>query len=189
MKQGVKRLFSMALALVTIVASFVIFFNGIKPAYSSLVLEQGRLATLEGIAEDRRVAVTKVQELIKDYSGDNATELKSSISLALPLGVDMASALVQLVGLMDLSSIKLNSISPKVESAPAVKPGQVVQPVGVVLYDIGAEGSYDNLKIFLEKLESNTMLFEIRNMRLAPIREGSQTLKINFVVASYYQSE
>ncbi|MBS3903266.1 MAG: hypothetical protein KGZ30_02710 [Anaplasmataceae bacterium] len=189
MKQGVKRLLSMALALVAIVGSFVVFFNGIQPEYENLAREQGQLASLERLAQDRQTAVLKVEELIGEYSGENAEKLKASISSALPRGVDMASALVQIVGIMRLSNVTVDSISPKVETVPATNPTQIVKPVGMVTYEISAQGNYGSLKDFFSKLETNTMLFDVRSMGLRPVRTGSDVLRINLTVVSYYQSQ
>jgi len=187
MKQGVKRLLSMALALVAIVASFVIFFNGIQPQYAALVEGQSKLASLERLAEDRQTAVTKVQDLISDYSGDNASQLKSSISLALPLGVDMSSALVQLVGLVNLSGLQLQTLSPEVKPAQVADRGQVIRPVGTVAYGLSVQGSYVNFKNFLEKLETNVMIFNVESISIKPVRQGVDLLNINMVISSYYQ--
>jgi len=188
MKQGVKRLLSMALALVAIVGSFVIFFNGIQPEYASLVEAQGQLASLDRIAEERQNAVLKVQDLISDYSGDNASQLRSSISLALPLGVDMSSALVQLVGIVNLSGLDLTSIAPEVKpSVAANRPGQVVRPIGQVSYSLGLQGSYQEVKEFFDTLESNIMLFNVESMSLQPVRPGVDLLNVSLVLSSYYQ--
>jgi len=189
MKQGTKRLLSMALALVFIMGSFIVFFELTQPAYQEL---QEIAGTRDGKAKflnEQEPAVKKVQELIANYTGENASDVRNALSETLPLGPNLSSALVQLDGLVRLSGLTLQGITPDSNRngvIPANRP--LVKPVGYMVFKVSFSGSYVQIKNFFSRLENNILLLDVRSLSVQPgAKAGLDFFTGTVEVVSYYQ--
>ena len=64
----------------------------------------------------------------------------------------------------------------------------LTRPLGKLGLQVSFGGSYDNLKSFLEKLESNVRIFDITSVSIAPSGKLNQDLyKVDLKVVTYYQ--
>jgi len=186
MRQGTKRLLSMAISLVAIVLAFVTYIEGIRPAYGDLQEVRGKLSFRQEFEKNQRDAVSKVQSLIADYSGETSI-LQKDISAALPLGPDLSSALVQIVGLIDLSELKIVTIKPTLSPPPIERNTGLVRPLGRITFDLAVNGTFPQIKNFLRKLEVNNMIFDVQNISLKAVKPGTDNLNISLKVVSYFQ--
>lgn len=189
MKQGTKRLLSMAGALALIVFAFVIYFELTQPAYQELLKIQGRRQGKVKFLAEQRPAVNKVQELIANYTGSSALDLRQALSESLPLGSNPSGPLVQLEGLVRASGLGLQSLSPQPNrTSPKAPPNSLVKPVGTLSFRVSFIGSYEQIKDFIEKLEGNVLFFEVRSLNIQPAgKSGLNNFLVTAEVVSYYQ--
>lgn len=189
MKQGTKRLLSMAVALMFIVGSFVVYFELTQPAYEELQRIQGLRQGKEKFLAEQKPAVKNVQELISAYTGEGAGDLRNALSETLPLGPNLSSALVQLEGLVRLSGLSLQGLSPEANrsaSIPSNRP--LVKPVGTLVFRVSFSGSYNQIKDFFSRIENNILLFEVRSISIQPAaKPGLDFFSGSAEVVSYYQ--
>jgi hydrogenase maturation factor len=87
MKQNSKRFSSMILALLLVVAAFVMYFDLLSPAYAALQTEKGQELSNQQLLSNEKQIVTQVQSLISQYQ--NQTQSQQSASMALPTGPDL----------------------------------------------------------------------------------------------------
>jgi hypothetical protein len=189
MKQGTKRLLSMALALSFIVGSFVVFFELTQPSYKGLEQLIGKRNGEEKFLNEQKPAVQNVKDLIANYTGENAGDLRNALSKILPLGPNMSSALVQIEGLVRLSGLSLQNLTTETtrnNSIPSNK--NLVKPVGTIVFRVGFAGSYNQIKDFATHLENNILLLEIRSISVQPGgKSGVDFFTGTAEVVSYYQ--
>lgn len=189
MKQGTKRLLSMAGALAMIVGAFVVYFELTQPAYRDLEMAQGKRQGREKFLAEQKPAVDKVQALIAEYTGEGAGDLKQALSESLPLGPNPSAPLVQLEGLVRASGLSIQTLTPQPNRASAVPSvGGLVKPVGTLTFKVSFVGSYEQMKDFFSKMESNVLLFEVRSLNIQPSgKAGFNSFNGNVEIVSYYQ--
>ncbi len=189
MKQGTKRLVSMAVALMFIVGSFVVYFELTQPAYKKLQEIQGRRQGKEKYLAEQKPAVNNVKKLIETYTGESAGDLRKALSETLPLGPDLSSSLVQLEGLIRLSGLTLQNLSPEPNRSAIIPSNRaLIKPVGTLVFRVGFSGSYAQIKDFLSKVEDNVLLFEVRALSIQPVaKTGVDFFTGTVEVTSYYQ--
>ncbi len=192
MKQSTKRLFSVLFSLFLIGGAFLLFSNFIRPAYQEAQKIKGDVQARQQFVLQQQEVVRKVQQLVSSYN--NEADLRNLVSLTLPLERDVSGALTQLGGLVQDQTLGAQSfaITPQQNDAPtAIAPpsGSILnRPLGTLLFQFSFSGSYDNLKSFLEKLESNVRIFDVRTLSLVPVGKSTQDIyKVDLTVVTYYQ--
>jgi Tfp pilus assembly protein PilO len=192
----------MLVALVFLVASLLIFFDLIEPAYGNLQMEKGQQLSDQQFLSSEQDTVAKAQQLLTDYQNDMKDE--ANLSLAMPSGPDVAGGLAQIYGIAAASGIAVQTIdisSPAVQ-VPPVQPGstpltasQIVKPIGNITFQIAGTGSYEAFKAFLATLETNIRIFDLASLSMQPLL-STQTSKsavnadlftYNISATTYYQ--
>ncbi len=175
------------------------FFNFIRSAYAEVQGLKGEVLVREQFVSSEQEAVKKVQQLISAYN--NKIELRNLINLTLPLTIDVSGALTQLAGLVQNDTLGAQSFSMAEEGSSsgegsgAGAPAQdgavnLTRPLGKLALQVAFAGSYDNVKNFLEKLESNIRVFDVVSLSIAPSAKSNQDLyKVDLKIVTYYQKE
>jgi hypothetical protein len=187
MKQSSKRLISVLLSLVFLVAALVVLFDLIQPVYGGLQTEKGTEISTQNLLTAEGQFVSQAKNLVSEYEGGSSAQ--ADLALAMPSGPDQAGALAQVYGLAQSSNITVESVqlAPpqiQVQSAPAdastsLTLSQITKPIGTYLLTIAAFGSYENLKSFLSELETNMRIFDVTALSLqaasaAPVATGTK---------------
>lgn len=193
MKQSTKRFISLVLALVMMMAAFVVYIDLIKGAYDEVQSKKADILSRQELAASQRAIVEKVRRQIETYKGEEA--LTQNISLVLPLNPQIGEALTQINGLA-----KTNFLSPQLflASAPVIKTlvpspsGQkeksLVRPIGIITLQLKFLGSYEQLKQFLSQLETNIRLIDIYSLSIQPVKTNRDNFySFELMVATYYQ--
>ncbi|MBI2623751.1 MAG: hypothetical protein HYW65_04275 [Candidatus Liptonbacteria bacterium] len=195
MKQTTKRLMSMIVSLLLMGGAAILFFNFIQPAYADVQALKSEVLVREEFVRNEQDAVKKVQQLISAYN--NQAERREFISLVLPLTADVSGALTQLAGLVQNDTLGAQAFTVSEEgdssgwSAGAAAPKDAVdltRPLGTLSLQVAFTGSYENVKNFLEKLETNIRVFDAISFGIAPSAKPNQDLyKVDLRIATYYQ--
>lgn len=193
----------MLIALGFLVASLLIFFDLIEPAYGDLQMVKGQQLSDQQFLATEQQTVLKAQTLLGQYQSDMTAQ--ANLALAMPSGPDVAGGLTQIYGIASASGLLVSTIgisSPTVQAEPPnsgstpLTASQIVEPIGSLTFQITATGSYEEFKAFLAALETNIRIFDVTSLSLvqllsAPTTKGapvnSDLFTYNVVVATYYQ--
>ncbi|MBM3256972.1 MAG: hypothetical protein FJY98_01430 [Candidatus Liptonbacteria bacterium] len=193
MKQSTKRLLSIVFSLLLIAGAFLLFFNFTQPAYGEVQKLKAEVKVREAFVSNQQQTVKKVQQLISSYN--NQAELRDLLSLTLPLKSDMTGGFAQLAGLVQGETLggqsyQITAGEKAASSREAEVPiaSNLLRPLGTVKYQVSFSGSYDNLKSFLEKLESNVRIFDVTSLSVSPSQKASQDLyRVDTTLITHYQ--
>lgn len=197
MKQQTKRFLSIVLAVFFLVFALVLYANFIRAAYGEAQGKRREQLSREAFLEGQRQAIGKVQNLISSLQGGKISQLRDTISLALPLEQDAAGVIGQINGLIRNNEVELQSITfspPRAEGKRAVitgteSPEALIKAVGSMQFTLKFTGSYADFKNFLEDLETNIRIIEVRNLGIAPSGRVSDNIySYDLTVVSYYQN-
>jgi len=159
MKQTSKRLSSSLLALLFLVAAFVLFFELIEPAYGNLQMLKGQELSDQQFLSSEQQLVTSAKNLLTAYQSEG--QAQANLALAMPSGPDVSGALAQVYGIAIANGISVSSIgisTPVVQLPPPgamsgstpLTASQIVAPIGTISFQVSATGSYEDLTELLQ---------------------------------------
>lgn len=206
MKQSSKRLMSVLLAFVFILAAFVFFFDLVQPTYENMEALRSNELGEETFLESQTALVQQAQATLNTYQ--NEAQSAANIGLAMPSGEDVAGALAQIQGIATNSGITVESISvttPQVQVQATAAGGStpssvgITKPFGSFTLRLTASGSYESFKNFLSEVETNIRIFDVESVSLEPAVVGVPTgaksassydaFDYSITVAAYYQTK
>lgn len=189
----------MIVGLVLIMAAFIVYFDFIQPAYSDVQAIKAEQLSLDNFLTNEKQAISKVQDLINTYQGQGA--LQAAVSSVFPQKEDMVGALAQLYGLAQNSGLNLQSVS-SIGGGAALKPtsgginssDSFIKPIGNSVIQLKLAGPYEDLKVFLARLETNMRIFDVKSLTIQPSvvpggRSGQISYTYDVSVATYYQGQ
>ena len=205
MKQSSKRLISVLIALLFVVAAFIFFFDFVQPAYNDMKMLRSKQLGEENYITNQAILVKQVQTILTTYR--NEAQGAANVDLAMPSGEDIAGALAQIQGIAVNNGITIGSIAvtPPAIQVQAKLAGAVassstlMKPLGSFTFKLAASGSYENFKNFLSEIETNIRIFDVETVSLQPaavtasaaLRAASSSDMFNYMitVATYYQTQ
>ncbi len=190
MKQDTKRLTSILLATLLLAGAFVVYFSFIVPAYGNLETLKGQVQSEDTLYTNENQIVAKANNLLSSF--ENNSSSVAEVSLALPVGPNVADALAQIYGIASSAGFTLQSaavatqaVSPAQQQssaaaaagsgqvANAAATGAVVMPTGSVTFQLSGTGSYGSFKNFLQGLETNIRIFDVTGVSVQPLSAGT----------------
>lgn len=200
MSQTSKRLLSIGIAFVFVVAAIIVLLNIVQPEYTAMETIKGQVIGEKNLLADEQRAIAQVQQSVSNFKNQNDVK----VALAVPIGQDLAGALAQIYGLAQNAGITIQAVSvgtPTLQSAQAGSgnnprtTAQLVKPLGSITFQVSAVGSYENLKNFLSGIETNVRIFDLSNLTLTPgsvssggAGSGAQNLfTYGMTFSTYYQ--
>lgn len=206
MKQSSKRLFSVFLAFVFIVAAIVLFFDLVQPEYNTAKSLQAKQLGEQSYLASQTSLVKQVQTTLNGYQ--NNAQNAANVTLAMPSGEDVAGALAQIQGIAANTGVTVSSISaspPQIQITRTPSGGTLssstalMKPLGSFTFNISASGSYESFKNFLQAVETNIRIFNVQAVTLQPasaptLASGKSAASQNLfnytiTVATYYQMQ
>lgn len=190
MKPSTKRLVSLVSALVMVFAALIIYFNLTVPEYSSTNAIRADVYSRQQLITDQKGAIDQVQKLIADYQGKAA--LREVISLSLPLKLDQSGILHQVQSMALVNKLSLQSFSiaaPVAQNAGTATTAAVIRPIGNMTFQLRVIGTYEDFRNFLQNLETNIRIFDIRSISVDPLAKPNQDFYgFDLSVVTYYQN-
>jgi len=204
MKQQTKRMLSAAFSLILLVLALVNYFYFIQPAYEDEQATRGLQISRQSFLDYESSAIKQVKNLIDTYQGQ--LQIQDAVSLALPPREDLGGALSQIYGLAQGSGLALQGVSatdggaasvPATASAGSSFQTELKKSVSSVIFQIKASGSYESLKTFLSKLETNIRVFDLKTLTIQPVPTVSQgrvgqaqnLYSFDLSLVTYYQNQ
>lgn len=197
MKQSSKRLLSMILAIVMVFAAFFVYFTQIQPAYSEIQGVRSQIYSGNDFLNNETAVVAKLQNILKKYENDPSVE--QAVSAAIPAKEDDAAAAHELTALAVSSGLGIQSVAALTASVESVKLSQsaansdnkfVLRPLGVSNFQLKLVGSYSNFRSFLDKVERNIRIMDMKNVTVEELGKPNQDQYLfTATVATYFQSQ
>ena len=189
MKASTKRMFSIFLSAIFIIAALVIFVNFVKPVYKTITDKRSEVASRGKDLASIQTAIEQSKNNFADYR--SLSDFQKSISLSLPQDQSLASAIYQFSSLALTSGLTVESIniSELPFTPPSGEENALLKGTGTINLNIKATGSYESLKNFLDKLETNIRIFDLDSLKIDQIGEkSSDAFNFNIGVNTYYIS-
>ncbi|MCX7589559.1 MAG: hypothetical protein N2Z85_01300 [Patescibacteria group bacterium] len=197
MNQSSKRILSAGLSLLFLFLALLIFIYFVKPAYNET--QSLRLEALKktDFINNQKALIDQFQKINQDYL--NQIQSQEIFSLMLPPSPSVAEALIQISGLLKNNNLKFLSANvgrPLILSANQTSSDSSIKPIGTFDVNIKISGDYINFKNFLEQLETNIRLSNIKTINLSQISVSDQNMKnqqksliYDLSIGFYYQSQ
>lgn len=197
MNQSTKRILSFGLSLLFLFLSLLIFIYFIKPVYNETQFLRLEVLKRSDFINNQKALIDQFQKLNQDYS--NQLQSQEIFSLILPSNPSIAEALIQISGLLknnNLQFLSANVGRPIILSANQTSSDLSIKPVGTFDINIKISGDYINFKNFLEQLETNIRLSNIKTINLSQvsvldqkIKNQQKSLEYDLNIGFYYQSQ
>ena len=190
MKPSTKRLVSLVGALVMVFAALIIYFNLTVPEYGNANTIRADVLSRQQLVTEQKGAIDQVQKLIADYQGKGAVQ--DVVSLSLPLKLDQSGVLHQIQSMASLNKLSLQSLSisaPVAQNAGGVQSAAVIRPIGNMTFQVRVIGTYGDFQNFLQNLETNIRIFDVRSISVDPLAKPNQDFYgFDLAIITYYQN-
>ncbi len=191
MRHSAQRLISLVIAVALVFAALFIFVQLVRPTYADTEYSRGTLASKRNLVESQEKVVKAVKDALQKY--DSNEEAQRAVSLALPLTPDEGSIFYEIQKLAELNLLSLQSFqagAPTASGDAKKKATFTLKPVYSLNFQMKLVGSYENFKKFLDALETNVRLTDVKNVTVEPLARSSQNFyTFTLSVVTYYQSE
>lgn len=186
MRASSKRALSVGLAAIFFIATLVVYSSLISPELDVVTKQRAELSTSQDLFNSQKDATQSVKKLFKDMQ--NASSVRDTISLALPVGPSMTEALHQIDSMSGVSRVSVDSFvitpaTPEASNAPLVK------RLGKLEIAISVSGNYDSVRGFLKLLETNIRVVNVKSFEFSTNKgqnvANPYTLKV--VADMFYQ--
>ena len=177
----------MLLSVALLAGALLVYFDLIQPVYGDLQTKKGKQLSSQDFLISEQTVVSQAKKLISQY--DSASQAQGSLGLAMPSGPDIAGALAQIYGIAQNNAFTVKSIniSPPVIRPQSAQPSgggagagsQLVKPMGSIMFQLSAIGSYENLKNFVSQLEANIRIFDLTSLSIQSAAPAAATGKVN----------
>ena len=184
MNPALRRLIGVMTSLVFFLASIAVFSFFIVPASRELQDIRGERSALAELLERETSKIEAVSALFEQYGG--VSDLQKTLGMALPTEEEIPDIINQLQGTAKVAGVSMNSLN---INLPAIKAGSkedVIKSFGVVQITFAIEGKYDQIKSYLDAIETNVRVMDVQKFGVQGGTE-KETLDYNIVVNAYYQ--
>lgn len=188
MRASSKRTISILAALFLLGGSIFVYSSLIKPAYADIKGLRSEAESRMRIIEEHQNYVVKVQNLLNEYQ--NASQIQNAMSVLLPDGQNLSQALNQISGLISISGLSPQKISVNQMSLRPSLGSSIVKNIGALRLEVEVSGSYQNFISFLQRLETNMGIFDVKNIKVdLPVRGSASAMNYTITADSYYQTQ
>lgn len=190
MKASSKRILSILASGFFFIMAVVIYALFIRPEYDNVQRLRSEVASRAQAVEQQKDVVKQIQRLLQEYQG--VARLQETLSLALPQESGVAEALNQLNGAAQIGGLAIQSAG--VQSL-AIRPSSAsiksAKGIGTLRFNAKISGDYDQIKRFLQMLETNIRLMDVKSLKIEsgvdPTQKSVQKYLYNITVDVYYQ--
>ncbi len=189
MQPSAKRALSILLSAALLITSLVIYATLISPEYERVNQLRGELESKTLFLEEERTAITQVQNLIAQYQ--SVSRLGESLSLALPNEESVSSVIAQINAMAGSSGVLVQSVGiNNLPIKPPVSRLSSARGLGTLRLQLDLAGSYSGIKRFLQLLETNIRIMDVRSLTIGLAGRPDQDIYLyTLTVDTYYQPQ
>ena len=192
MKFFSKRFASILLSFVFFAFALILYFNFITPTYGDIKTEQGKLVA----ARQKNAEYTSVYTKLKQASAasQQSPEVQQRVSMAFPLAANIPDSMNQLSVIAAANGLSIVSVD--ITSAPIIpaingkaETPSLIKGIGVIKNTIRLTGTYDQLRSFLQGVETGVRIVSISSVKIEKVINATTPGLLNVVVEAetYYQ--
>jgi len=186
MRPSSKRALSLLVAIVFFIGSLVLYVNFIKPTYRNIDLLRAQLEAKRQQYNDYKSIIDRLRPVFDSFQ--SAFQLQESFSSMLSTEPMVPQAVAQLNGLASNNLLRISSINVN-ELAVASQKSVLLKGMGTIDLNLTiSSNSYDAIKSFLQNVESNIRIFDVKRITIGR-QENTNAFNVNFNVYAYYQIE
>ena len=190
MKASSKRILSILASGFFFIMAVVIYALFIRPEYDNVQRLRSEVASRMQALEQQKDVVKQIQRLLQEYQG--VARLQETLSLALPQESGVAEALNQLNGAAQIGGLAIQSAGVQsLAIRPSSAPIKSAKGIGTLRFNAKISGDYDQIKRFLQMLETNIRLMDVKSLKIEsgvdPTQKSVQKYLYNITVDAYYQ--
>lgn len=168
MRASTKRILSILLSGVFLIALIVVSTTLIKPEFDRVMEKRALLFSKQSLLQNQQNAVSQVQELINTFQ--NFDTLQSTVSLALPTEENNTLMLNQITAISRNAGVSIESYETFSNSFEDAEES-LTQRLGSTETSIIVTGEYSDVKNFVNLLETNVRIFNVKEINLSPVFE------------------
>lgn len=187
MKASSKRALSLLLSAALLVGALFIYATFIRPEYSTIQELRGIVEAKAKLLEETKNASANIASLKLGYQKDE--KIIESLSLALPEDEAVSSLMAQLNALSQTSGLVIQSVGIAylpVKSSPNTP--SFAKKLGTLKLDLKLFGNYAAFNNFLQNLENNIRIMDVKNLKLSQESKTNQDLmNYGLTIDAYYQ--
>jgi Tfp pilus assembly protein PilO len=129
--------------------------------------------------------VNRAQKLFEEYGG--ISNLQDTLSKALPVEEDVPSIINQLQGIANARGVVIDSLDLNLLPVSSKEQSDALRAVGKVEIDMTVLGKYDGIKQYLDGLETNVRIMDVKDLTIDGGAGDTDILKYEIVITAYYQ--
>jgi Tfp pilus assembly protein PilO len=187
MNTSTKKLIVSLGGLLLVVGSLGIFIGSIMPQISTIKELQGKRQATADLLENYGEAIQETNRIISKYqSVDN---LDTVFSEVIPEKPDVPSFLNQVYGLAKLNDVFIDLIDFQEMPLQVAEEGSLIQPYGSVRASIRCVSDYEEMKSYLNAIETNTRLMNVKLINIDGGFTSEPKLSYTITVEAYYLPE
>jgi len=177
-------------SLVMVFAALIVYFNYTTAEYGVADQIRSDVAARQELITSQKDAIGQVNKLIKDYTG--TSQLREIVSLALPPTPEQSSVFHQVASMASMNKLFLQSfaISPPAAQSVGATTTAIIRPIGTMSFQFRVIGAYADFKGFLNNLETNIRVFDVRSISVSPltVKQTQDFFGFDVTVVTYYQN-
>ncbi len=191
MQSSTKRVLSIAFSAVLLIGTLVVYGNLIRPAMKTVSDQRSIVSSKERAFSEQTSAVLNVQEIINEFQ--NTGGFSEKVELAIPRGSAVTDALNQINAISISSNADIIEFGVKMEPFSQSEQDFVIRQLGTLSINMAVRGSYEDIKAFVESLETNARISNIKEMKFGPIAGSASTgatgglYSLSLTVEVYFQ--
>ena len=185
MKPAIKRLIGVFGSLALLIGSLTVSSVLILPMLGTIQDLRGEKVALTKLYNQERGTVETVGKVFEQFG--SVSNLKDTLSLALPTEEDVPSIVNQLNGIAKATGVVIDSIDLKLLPINASSKDDAFKPIGTVRITVELEGAYESIKLYLDFIETNVRIMDVQTFEIESDTE-SDVLKYTIEIDAYYQT-
>ncbi|MFB6212310.1 MAG: type 4a pilus biogenesis protein PilO [Candidatus Magasanikbacteria bacterium] len=183
MRASTKRILSILLSALFLIGVVVVSVTLIKPSVEKILKDKRKLFSKRNLYKTQKKAVEDVQGVINRF--ESFKKARTGVNLALPLKKNSTEIIRQVNAIARTSGVNLRSFSS--QNMPFEETDRpLTRRLGSIEVNVSIEGGYSQTKKFIDLLESNVRIFNIKSMQLASDESGRK-FNSNIVFKAYFQ--
>jgi len=184
MSASTKRIILILCSFLLIIGALVVLFRFVFPAYKEIQNLRGKLFAEKRVLSEQKNALQQIQKLSREYKG--IRKIEKELSLILPLEPNLPECLNQYHEIAKGSGVEIQSLS--LNKLGIEKPASTLtKGLGKIRFKLKILGFYNNVKKFIETLETNARISDIYSFKIEPTTIKGNLYSLNLEVDNYYQ--
>jgi len=192
MRTSAKRLLLILGSFGLLMTTLYLYINLLLPSYNGAngVQElRGERESKKAIVENEAKAEAVIGSLIETYKSKGLSKISDTFSLILPAKPDIPTLLNQLDGISRIDNMTIDSTAFNFLALKASK-GTLIKPIGTVQMTLALHGKYQDLRAFVNDLETNIRLIDINSLKIDGGGVPNKDIfNYNLEAYAYYQSD